>query len=349
MPRPGESFWGRLKELDWVGVTLNAGMYTAFVIGLAIGGTVWPWNDGRTIGSLVAFGILLIAFSVQQKFCIFTTAEKRIFPTRFLRSKTFLLLYLAQTCVQTALAIPIYYIPLFFQFARAESAVTSAVRLVPFLIVNIVVVFANGALLPKLGWYMPWYVAAGVFNTVGGALFFATLKTGISTASIYGYSILLAVGTGLAQQAAYSVASAKAPNHVPDAIGFINSAQVGSVVVALTFTSLIFQNVGYHEVKDAVAGLGFSNNDIRAALGGARSRLFEEGVVSGEVRAEIETGVVAAIRWSFLPVLIAGVLGLAAGLMMKRERLFGASETEEKENGKGETRKAEEASTKEQG
>ena len=56
MPRPNEKLIKRLKELDWLGALLNAGMYTCFVIGFAIGGTLWPWADGRTIGSIVACG-----------------------------------------------------------------------------------------------------------------------------------------------------------------------------------------------------------------------------------------------------------------------------------------------------
>ncbi|ORY15325.1 major facilitator superfamily-domain-containing protein [Clohesyomyces aquaticus] len=326
VPRPGEPVLKRLRELDWLGMLLNAGMYTTFVIGFAIGGTLWRWSDARTIATIIFFSVLLILFILQQYFTVLTTPEARIFPTRFLKSRTFLLLYVAQSCVQTALAIPIYYIPLIFQFARSESSIGSSLRLLPLVIVNIVTVFLNGALLPKMGYYMPWYFVSGVFNTVGGALFFATLTPETSTANIYGFSVLLALGTGLSQQAAYTVASTKAGGHVAEAIGFINNAQIGSVVVALTFTSLVFQNVGYNNVKDALRGTNFSDQDIRAALGGAKSRVFEDASLDLEVRMNVEMGIVEAIRWSFLLVLIAGVVGLGTSLGMKREKLFGKEE-----------------------
>ncbi|KAJ4304866.1 hypothetical protein N0V90_000394 [Kalmusia sp. IMI 367209] len=322
VPRSGIPLATRLKEFDWLGITLNAGMYTAFVISFAIGGTLWPWNDGRTIGTLVAFGLTLLAFIFQQKFTILTTCDHRVFPVRFLSSRSFILLYIAQSSVQTALAVPLYYIPLFFQFSRAETAVTSAVRLLPFIIVNSIVVLSNGFLLPKYGRYLVWYLISGILNTIGGALFFARLSIHTSAGAIYGYSILLALGTGLAQQAAYSIASAKASRHVSDAIGFINSAQVGSVVLALTFTSLVFQNVGYHNVKQALAGLDVDGADIRAALGGAKSHVFDQGINNDDVRADIQRGIVNAIRWSFITVLIAGILETIVSLCMKREQLF---------------------------
>ncbi|KAF2468892.1 MFS general substrate transporter [Lindgomyces ingoldianus] len=335
-PRPNSSLSQRLQELDFLGILLNAGTYTTFVIGFTIGGTAWPWNDPRTISTIVLFGILLLFFTLQQSFTILTTPQNRIFPMRFLRSRTFILLYIAQSCVQTALAIPIYYIPLIFQFSRSESTITSSLRLLPLVIVNIVTVFLNGALLPKFDYYMPWYLVSGGFNSIGGALFFATLSLSTSTARIYGYSILLALGTGFAQQAAYTVASAKAGDCVADAIGFINNAQIGSVVVALTLTSLVFQNVGFRNVKQALQGTEFRDQDIRAALGGAKSKVFEDAALSPAVRVDVERAIVEAIRWSFLLVLIAGVVGLGAGMGMRRERLFGNSDTvNEKETKEG--------------
>lgn len=327
-PRPGESLFEKLSELDWLGITLNAAMYMCFVLSFAIGGTIWPWSSGRTICSIVAFTILIILFSFQQRFCTFTTKAYRIFPVQFFASRTFLLLFVAQACVQTALAIPIYYIPLFFQFTRAETAVTSALRLLPLIIFNIVVVFANGALLPKFKYYVPWYTAAGIFNTVGGALFFALLEQSTSSIAIYGFSILLAIGTGLAQQCAYSVATAKVPDQISDAIGFINNAQVGSVVIALTFTSLIFQNIGFSHVSEALIGLNFTDEQIRSAIGGTKSSMFDEGVLDEAARANVVRGIVEAIRWSFFPVLLAGIFGLLASLGMRWENVF-----EKKEEG----------------
>jgi hypothetical protein len=325
----------RLQALDWLGILLNAGTFTTFVIGFAIGGTLWPWHDARTISTLVVFGILIIVYTLQQRYTILTSTQARVFPIRFLTRRTFLLLFVAQSCVQTALAVPLYYIPLFFQFARGETAVSSAVRLLPFVAVNIVTVLANGALLPKYGCYMLWFLASALLNTLGGALFFALLTPHTSAAAIYGWSVLLALGVGLAQQAAYSVAAVKAPDHVSDAMGFINLAQIGSVVIVLTFASLIFQNVGYHNVEAALAGLNIDGAEIRAALGGTEGGVFQGKALSVEVRRAVDEGIVDALRWVFLTVLVAGVLGVVASLGMRRETLFRPVAGEVVEDGEG--------------
>ncbi|KAF1952161.1 hypothetical protein CC80DRAFT_572764 [Byssothecium circinans] len=147
--------------------------------------------------TITAFGIALLAFILQQRFSILMTKEARVFPVQCLRSKTFILL---QSCAQTALAVPLYYIPLFFQFARSETAVRSALRLLPFVIVNILAVFSNGFFLanPKLSYYSAWLLTSSLLTTIGGALFFGTLKASTSLGAIYGYSILIAPGAGLA-------------------------------------------------------------------------------------------------------------------------------------------------------
>lgn len=72
--------------------------------------------------------------------------------------------------------VPTYYIPLYFQFVRGDSALTAAVRLLPFIILMVAFGFLNGALMSKLGYYMPWYLGGGVLTTIGGALMSTNTK-----------------------------------------------------------------------------------------------------------------------------------------------------------------------------
>ena len=92
---------------------------------------------------------------------------------------------------------------------------------------------------------MPWFFVAGILTTVAGALFYAAVNASTPASHIYGFSVILAVGAGLTQQTAYSVAPSKVgPNRVPEALGFINMAQIGGMVIGLTLSSAVFQNVG---------------------------------------------------------------------------------------------------------
>ncbi len=319
-PRPGVPFLAKLRELDWVGVVLNAALYVTFVMALTFGGATWAWDDGRMIALFVIFGVVLVAFVAQQYTLTFTTKENRLFPGDFLRRRSLVLLYICCACAGSALFIPIYYIPLYFQFVQGDSGVEAAVRLLPFMCLNILFCMVNGIAMPRFGYYQPWFLASGVFLTAGGAVMY-TINTGTSTSAIYGYSILVAIGSGLTQQAAYSVAPAKvAPDRMADAVSFINTSQIGSIVIALTVSGSIFQNVAYANLQGSLAGLGFEPGEIRAALAGVRSAVFE--TVPADVRQQAVEGIVTAISDTYALVIASGALMLVASAFLRREKLF---------------------------
>ena len=170
-------------------------------------------------------------------------------------------------------------------------------------------------------YYMPWFLVSGVFGTIGGALFYAAIDSTTPAANIYGYSVLLSLGAGLAQQAAYSVAAAKVePHHVPDSVGFINTAQIGSIVIALTVGSSVFQNVGFRHMADALDGLDFSAADISGALTGRRSFVFSQ--VTSDVQERLIEGIVKTINDTYILVIVAGALLTSTAACLKRERLI---------------------------
>ncbi|KAK8097414.1 hypothetical protein PG984_016553 [Apiospora sp. TS-2023a] len=67
---------------------------------------------------------------------------------------------LATFAAPGAVYIPIYYLPLYFQFARGEGPVQAAVRLLPFVFVIVTMAVLNGYIMSKLGYVMPWSSAA---------------------------------------------------------------------------------------------------------------------------------------------------------------------------------------------
>jgi hypothetical protein len=183
----------------------------------------------------------------------------------------------------------------------------------------------NGALMPVFGYYMPWYTVSGAFTLVGGGLMY-TIKTTTSTSAIYGYSVLIAIGAGCGMQGGYSVASAKAKaSEVPAAIGFMNCAQVGTGVIALGIAGTVFQNVGFQKLQTALdrisgVGHGFSQADIRSALAGTQSAVFQRG--SAEVQAKALEAIVQTMDKIYFMVIAAGALTLVLSFFLKREKLF---------------------------
>jgi hypothetical protein len=316
-PQPSMTLKAKLLSIDWVGAVLNAATFVQFMVVLTFAGSTWAWNSPSIIILWVFFGTALISFTLQSYFSIFTS--NRLYPVQFLKRRTMVLLYFCSASSAAALAVTVYYIPLFFQFTKGDTAIQAAVRLLPFIAVNIGFTMFSGALLPVFGRYMPWYIPGGIFILVGGSLMY-TVTTSSTAATIYGFEILIAIGSGLIGQIGYSVAAAKAKaGEVPAAIGFMNVAQIGSIAISLTIAGSIFQNLGYSFLKDALQEYNFSDADLRAALAGAQSAILAHG--DGRVVDLAIGAIVKTISKIFALAIAGGSLTLVSAVFMKREKL----------------------------
>jgi hypothetical protein len=155
---------------------------------------------------------------------------------------------------------------------------------------------------------------------IAGSIFLTLVDITTANSQIYGFSVLAALGAGLAGQSSYSVAQAKVPvNRIADAVGFINQAQIGAIAISLTITGAVFQNIGYHHIATAVQGLNFTSEDIHAALAGAKSDIFSSA--DDEVKAKVIAGIVKAISDGYILLIAAGGVAIVSSLLMKWERL----------------------------
>ena len=225
--RADRTTFAKIRSMDWLGTALITGIYTTFILAFTFAGSQWSCDSYRFAIIMAFFGICVVAFIVTQYFAVLTTKEQRLFPGQFLRSRTLILIFCTTSATITSMLVGIYYIPLIFQFARDDSAIMAAVRLLPFVCLMIAFILLNGALMPVLGYYMPWFVFGGTFQIIGGSLMY-TISPETSTSTIYGYSVLLGIGCGVTMQSGYSIIAAKVkPQEVPAAIGFNNLAQIG--------------------------------------------------------------------------------------------------------------------------
>ena len=319
-PVTGISVMDRIKKIDFVGVFLGAGVWVSFTMAFTMAGGQWPWNDGRTVGTIIAFVVTLIVYAIQQTFSIFTTADNRSFPIYLLRSRSQILLYIGSASSITSLFVVVYFIPIYFQFINNDSALQAAIRLLPSIIVTVCINLGVGHLLSKIKYYMPIFVVSGVFMTLGGALLTAYLEPNTPMSQIYGFTVITAVGSGLTLQIGYVVATVKAPKRMGDALALQNVAQIGGSVIALVIAGQIFQSTATANLTKVLAGTGFTSADIQSAIAGAQSHLFEE--LNGNLRDQAILAITQAIQRSFILVCVGGAVLTIAGLLMKREKLF---------------------------
>jgi MFS family permease len=311
----------RLTKIDPVGVTLNMASPVLFAVALEFSGSIWSWDSGSTIAVWIIFGLVTIAWAIQQCLCIFTTPTERSIPLHLIKRLDLLPLWVASGCAGASYAVTLYYIPLFFSFARGHGALQQTVRILPFILVFIVVVILVGGSLPIIGRYNIIYFIAGLATISGAAAMAATMSPTVSESQIMGLEALIGIGLGCSFQHGVGISNVmnKVPQDRVDSAILFNMAQMGAIAIVLSIAGSIFQNVGYSLLSDALGGRGYSEEDIRQALAGVSSVVWQSrdpDVLNSGVEA-----VSKVIAREFYLVVAGGAVCLVCALVMKREKL----------------------------
>ncbi|CAI7647005.1 unnamed protein product [Penicillium glandicola] len=318
---PDSSWLSRLMAIDPIGIILNIAAPVLFSIALEFSGPVWDWGSGASIAVWVVFGVVLVGWIVQQYWCIGTTFEQRAVPLHLLGRVDLLPLWIASGCAGASYAVTLYYTPLFFAFARGHSAMEQTARLLPFVLVFIAVVILVAGLLPVFGRYNLIYIVAGIATVAGAGTMAGTLSPSVSESQVLGLEALIGVGLGCSFQHGVGVSNVinKNPRDRVDSAVMFNMAQMGGIAIALAVAGSIFQNVGYNLLVDAIGDNGYSEKDLREALAGASSAVWQSG--NPEVLSRGIDAVATVIGREFYLVVAGGAICLVCGLVMRWERL----------------------------
>ncbi|XXG95742.1 hypothetical protein Hte_002012 [Hypoxylon texense] len=315
--KEGMPIMEKVKSLDWLGIILTAGMYCCFTVAFTSGGAVWDWNDDRTIALIVVFGVCAIAFGVTQARALFTNKIDRLFPCDFLRDPQLVLLYVIMAGSGGAsLFICVYYIPLYYLFVYGLTGTQAAVRLLPYICCYVFSILVCGATMRKTGYRIIWFVFSGVLLTAGSAAMH-TVTVDTSNANIAGYTVLLGLGM-TTSQASYAVGNLLVePKRASELIQFLNISQGSSQLIGLAIASAIFQSKAFAGIQQ-VLGPGYSDEQIRAAIAGARSEVLASA--APEIRDRCIDVIVSVIGDVWILVIAAGALCTLSSCFLKHER-----------------------------
>jgi hypothetical protein len=159
---------------------------------------------------LVFAVVLLVAFIVQQAWTLGTTQRNRLFPMHYFKNRNLTFMFVFSILGAPPIIVPVYFISLFFQFAKGDTALQAAVRLFPFMVMTVFFSLVNGGVMSKDGRYAPWFIF-GSAGVVTGSTLLYTVDEHTSNSAIYGYSALLGIGAGSILQASFVVAQAIVP------------------------------------------------------------------------------------------------------------------------------------------
>jgi Major Facilitator Superfamily len=245
------------------------------------------------------------------------TKERRVFPVEMLYMRTTVLLFILIATSAALAFVTLYYIPLYFQFTRGDSALRSAVRLLPVIFTLVFGSVAGGILITKIEYYSPFYIFGTALGLIGSALLYTSTPE-TTAARIYGYTILIGLGAGMYSQAGFAVAQVKVPKSmVGQAIGFLTTGQLVGAVISLSVGGTVLINT-------ATAGLTQLLPDtpvetIRGAIAGTAGSFFQ--TLDEATRTAALGIIVSSIDKVYILTITAGAVGFVASVLLKHERI----------------------------
>ncbi|PON24158.1 major facilitator superfamily transporter [Trichoderma gamsii] len=315
---PDVSLEKKLRMQDWVGIIIFTAFCACFCMAGSFGGTLYKWNSGSEITLWIMTVVLLVAFIFVTIYHPLVPPERRMMPVHFMRNKDLFLLPLQAFLVAGSMMMSIYYTPLIFQFTKGDDPLQGGVRILPLICMIVFGCLLNGFVMPKTGYYLPWYVIGNALLLTGAALM-TTIDVNTTNSHLYGFTVLIGLGIGCFQSAGIGVVSALAPaSEVNNAVSIMTVAQVLGIIVSLSVSGSVFQNM---VLTYLAAALPDAKRDEISQLVTGTSGNFYQSLNTAQKFLVVKQ-VTVAIRDSFYYLVGITAIGFVTSLFLSRRKLF---------------------------
>ncbi|PKS07252.1 hypothetical protein jhhlp_005854 [Lomentospora prolificans] len=311
------SLWGKIRQLDFVGMAAFIPSIVCLLLALQWGGVEYAWNAGVIIALFVVAAVLFIAFCVIQ---VLLPDTATVPPRVVTACRTMPAATMISFCCGAHMMVLVYFLPIWFQAILGDTAVQSGIKTLPLVLALLVAGGLSGGLISKFGPYLPCLLI-GLLFSVAGCACMMTFTPDSGSKEWIGYQVLYGLGLGFSFQVPNLAAQTVLP-HRDVAIGtalMIFGQQIGGSVF-ITVGQSIFTS----ELLKRLSGIDGVNVDLLKNSGA--TTLID--VVSEELKGQVIDGYNGALVRVFRVALIMACIGVLFGLAMEwrsvKERQDGA-------------------------
>ncbi|EUC32412.1 hypothetical protein COCCADRAFT_98788 [Bipolaris zeicola 26-R-13] len=229
----------KMKELDWIGMSLFLTSATGFLIPITRGGVECPWNSWRTLVPLSMCTAGLMIFALHQEY----VAKNPFIPIAIFKNRSASITYMQTVVYGVLLSMVMFYLPLYFEAAKDMSPVMAGVGMFPWSFTLAPTAMIVGIAISKTGAYR-WANWLGWCVVVVSMSLLVLLKSDTPTAVWASISLVGGIGLGVLYPAMILgvQASTTAENQASATNMFTFSRALGQTL-GVAVGGVVFQNM----------------------------------------------------------------------------------------------------------
>ncbi|KAI4155006.1 MAG: hypothetical protein L6R39_001309 [Caloplaca ligustica] len=301
---PALSLMGKFKKTDWLGTIVLMGGSAFIIMAMNFGGSVFAWDSSEEIAFWIMTGVFLILMALVTYFHPFVSKEDKLYPSHFLKK-----FELVNLQIQLFMVSGLMF---------GDSPLRAGVRILPFISMIVFFSLLSGALMPKFGYYMPWYTVGSILALIGSALLY-TIKVDTSNSTIYGYTVLVGIGIGSYVTAGFSIVPfLVAPHDINNAIGFMAIGQVIGGNIFLSMAGCMYQNYGHSKLLPLLTN--YSAADVSGVIAGTSNPLYQS--LSPELKAMVVEKITEVMSYIWAVMIAGAAINVVLGPFLGRKRIY---------------------------
>ena len=266
----------KILALDLIGNFLLVLAAVMLFLALQFNGEYWAWGSPRIVGLLVGSGITAILFVLWQ----WRQGDRALLPPRIVLQRSVSASCLGAFFIYGTFLVHGYYLPIWFQAIKNDTAIMSGVSLIAYVIGNALFSVIAGSLVSKIGYFAPPAIIGTAIGTVGCGLL-STLQVDSAPRQWVGYQVVASAGLGMAvQQGVIAVQTVLTLEQIPIGIAAVISMQSLGGAVFVSVGNNILQNV----LDQASAARNLPGIDVKAVIAAGATQ-FRSIVPAGSLPA----------------------------------------------------------------
>ncbi|CAG8445057.1 26085_t:CDS:10 [Gigaspora rosea] len=193
LPIPTGSFCSKLARIDWLGAFVLVVSTILLLLPLNWAGSTYAWSDPHIIVLLCLGGVGYIIFIlIEAKVAVQPIAPLHLFKNFKVASTFSINLFHGMTFFAL-----VYFIPLYFQVVKSESATTSGLELLPLIMGVSFLSILSGQLVSRTVFftYGSFCIFGSILMAIGSGLI-STLTEDSSKGQMIGYLLIAGFGIG---------------------------------------------------------------------------------------------------------------------------------------------------------